>query len=54
MRQFTAALLFFTVTSAVNIGNDQGEAQDQAPADSGLFSNIDLNQNGISDLEEAK
>ena len=50
MRHFTAALLFFAVTSAINIRNDQGESQDQEPAVSGVFSNVDLNQNGIADL----
>ena len=50
MRHFTTALLFFTITSAINIRNDQGESQDQEPAVSRVFSNIDLNQNGIADL----
>ena len=50
MRHFTAALLFFSVAGAINIGNDQGESQDQGRAISGVFTNLDLNKNGIADL----
>ena len=49
MRIFSAASLLFASTTAIFL-----EDENQASARPRLFSGLDLNQNGIPDLQEAR
>ena len=51
MRIFSAVSLLFASTTAIFL---EDQDQDQASARPRLFSSLDLNQNGIPDLQEAR